>query len=354
MDLPEEKIIIFRVGWMKYYRGPYEDDIYSAAKFVQSEKYGHEMYNFLPYKGDMYGFVQPSGKGDYYQRVIRIERLGADKHAESVKNILIAWVAPKAEGGIYLVGWYRHATIFREHQKPLLCSRRLHIGGEIGYYATAREKDCVLLLPEERTLSVPKATKGMGGLGQSSVWYADSGKPNDELFRERFLEYVNKFYENEPFVEFFNEYSPPDDADIQLTDKVFNIPQLDETTRRRLQSSRIGQKGFRENLIQYWKGCCAVTGFDDERILRASHIKPWRDCDNFERLDVFNGFLLTPNLDVAFDKGLITFDRQGIIMLSSSFWDKAKRLCIADGLKVQLDERHQHYLDFHRENIFKL
>lgn len=350
MDLPEENIIVFRVGWMKNYRGSHEDGIHSDAKFIQSEEYGHEMYNFLPYEGNMYGFVQPPGKGDYYQQTIRIERLGADKHAGSIENILVAWVAPKAEGGIYLVGWYRHATIFREHQKPARHSGRLHGNEVIGYYATAKEKDCVLLPPEERTLSIPKATtKGMGGLGQSLVWYAGADKPNGRSFREEFLEYVHKFYENEPLVNFVNEYSLPDDVD-----EVFHIPQLDETTRKRLQNSRIGQEGFRERLIEYWKGSCVVTGFDDERILRASHIKPWRDCDHFERLDVFNGLLLTPNLDVVFDKGLITFNTQGIIMISSSFRDKAKRLGIVENMQVQLNERHQPYLMFHRENIFKL
>ena len=50
-------------------------------------------------------------------------------------------------------------------------------------------------------------------------------------------------------------------------------------------------------------------------LLRASHIKPWRAASGAERLDKFNGLLLTPNLDLAFDQGLISFDDHGQILL---------------------------------------
>ncbi|GAK59599.1 hypothetical protein U27_06584 [Candidatus Vecturithrix granuli] len=92
-----------------------------------------------------------------------------------------------------------------------------------------------------------------------------------------------------------------------------------------------------------------MTGCQETRILRASHIKPWRVCNNFERLDVFNGLLLLPNLDAAFDQGLITFDRQGKIMISPSFRKSASMLGITEDMKIQLDERHQTYLAYHRD-----
>lgn len=86
--------------------------------------------------------------------------------------------------------------------------------------------------------------------------------------------------------------------------------QVDETTRKRLIDARLGQGNFRERLIEYWMGC-AVTGLTLVNILRASHIKPWHLSSNFERLDAFNGLLLSPNMDALFDQGYISFTKQG-------------------------------------------
>ena len=61
---------------------------------------------------------------------------------------------------------------------------------------------------------------------------------------------------------------------------------------------------FRTALTSYWGGKCCVSGLSMEPLLRASHIKPWAVCDlDRERLDVFNGLLLIPNLDALFDAG---------------------------------------------------
>lgn len=73
-------------------------------------------------------------------------------------------------------------------------------------------------------------------------------------------------------------------------------------TAERMVVQRIGQNLFREAPIDYWQGCCAVTGLDVLQLLRASHIKPWAVCaSDEERLDVFNGLLLAPTLTRLFD-----------------------------------------------------
>jgi HNH endonuclease len=74
---------------------------------------------------------------------------------------------------------------------------------------------------------------------------------------------------------------------------------LDKTTKKALIDCRVGQGIFRENLITYWKARCAITGLSLTALLRASHIKPWRDSNNSERLDPFNGLLLSPSYDAA-------------------------------------------------------
>jgi hypothetical protein len=68
--------------------------------------------------------------------------------------------------------------------------------------------------------------------------------------------------------------------------------------------------------MRYWGGQCAVTGLDIPVLPRASHIKPWRDSNNRERLDPYNGLLLSPSYDAAFDAGLIAFADDGAVVLT--------------------------------------
>lgn len=73
---------------------------------------------------------------------------------------------------------------------------------------------------------------------------------------------------------------------------------------------------YRKSIINRWENRCAVTSFSDSRILIASHIHPWKDANDDERLDVNNGILLSPTYDALFDRHLITFDNSGKIVLS--------------------------------------
>ena len=97
--------------------------------------------------------------------------------------------------------------------------------------------------------------------------------------------------------------------------KVENDSALSTTEREAIVKSRIGQGKFREKLIEYWHGC-SVSSFSRFDLLIASHIKPWKEADNNQRLDVFNGLLLLPNYDKLFDKGYISFDDNGYIIFS--------------------------------------
>jgi putative restriction endonuclease len=80
----------------------------------------------------------------------------------------------------------------------------------------------------------------------------------------------------------------------------------------RLVRQRVGQDIYRESLLDYWGGACAVTGIAIPELLRASHAKSWADCaSDAERLNVYNGFLLTAHLDALFDRHLMTFSDGG-------------------------------------------
>ncbi|NCC53623.1 MAG: HNH endonuclease [Spartobacteria bacterium] len=87
----------------------------------------------------------------------------------------------------------------------------------------------------------------------------------------------------------------------------------------RMVRQRVGQQVFRDSLMDYWGGACAVTGITVPELLRASHIKAWADCtSDADRLNIFNGLLLSAHLDALFDRGLMTFDREGNARFSSA------------------------------------
>ncbi len=123
------------------------------------------------------------------------------------------------------------------------------------------------------------------------------------------------------------------------------------TEKENLVKCRIGQGDFRDKLIKYWNGCF-VTRYQNTEILIASHIKPWRESTSEERLDSFNGLLLTPNLDKLFDKGFISFDDEGKILISKSLIN-FELLGIDKNMKIAIENKHRKYLNFHRNKIFK-
>ena len=125
----------------------------------------------------------------------------------------------------------------------------------------------------------------------------------------------------------------------------------------RLTKQRIGQNLFRKALMDYWGGACAVSGLHLPELLRASHAKPWADCaTDAERLDVFNGFLLSAQLDALFDSGLITFAETGELIPSSrldSFHRMLLGLTASEPPRLRwISPQHLHYLRWHRAKVF--
>ena len=146
----------------------------------------------------------------------------------------------------------------------------------------------------------------------------------------------------------------PDRVAEKFGQMTANLPR--STQAERLVVQRVGQDLFRGALLDYWQGRCCVTGLDVPELLRASHIKPWAMCDrDEERLDVFNGLLLSPTLDALFDGGWITFSAAGIILVSAVLSSTALAvLGFPTGGHIRgLQSRHQRYLDFHRQQVFR-
>lgn len=130
------------------------------------------------------------------------------------------------------------------------------------------------------------------------------------------------------------------DKDVPVTDKEAQI------------LSRIGQGVFSKSLIAYWQQC-PVTGCTDLNLLIASHIKPWSASSDQERLDRFNGLLLTPNLDRLLDKGLTTFSTAGRMKISSFLSSKTIGLMgISANSRIRIQDEHRKYLKYHSRNVF--
>lgn len=129
-----------------------------------------------------------------------------------------------------------------------------------------------------------------------------------------------------------------------------------ETSKQNLTTLRVGQGEFRQRILRKWNYKCAVNGTTIKEILIASHIVPWREASNKERLDVDNGLLLSPTYDALFDKYLISFDNEGKIILSKSM-DKKDfyKLGVIGEEKIDnLSAGNKKYLERHRKKIINL
>jgi predicted restriction endonuclease len=128
---------------------------------------------------------------------------------------------------------------------------------------------------------------------------------------------------------------------------------LGNTEFDRIVKERVGQGYFRRALLDYWGGCCPLTGIGDEALLRASHIVAWADCrSDDERLDVYNGLLLAAHWDAAFDRGLVSFEDNGRVLVKPTLSEAALALLAPERARpLPLDDGHRRQLASHREKF---
>lgn len=138
--------------------------------------------------------------------------------------------------------------------------------------------------------------------------------------------------------------------EVEETEK--QIEEKMETIKR----GRDGQQKYREMLLEQCP-FCPFTMVADDRLLIASHIKPWAVADEKERVDPYNGYMLTPTYDRLFDQGFITFTEDRRVHISNFL---SNRTCRQLGLEnnkfiqmLPMDEKRVKYLEFHRQSVFK-
>ncbi|BAI76546.1 hypothetical protein AZL_e02010 (plasmid) [Azospirillum sp. B510] len=128
---------------------------------------------------------------------------------------------------------------------------------------------------------------------------------------------------------------------------------IPETERQALHQARIGQGAFRGRLLERWSNACAVTGCTVTEALRASHIKPWCESGNAERLDPNNGLILSATIDALFDRGLISFTDDGSMLVSAGISaDDRALLGLPVSLRLPLSDQEKAYMALHRGKHF--
>lgn len=127
---------------------------------------------------------------------------------------------------------------------------------------------------------------------------------------------------------------------------------IPETEKRQLVNARVGQGLFKNN-VRLNEHECRVTSVKQLHHLRASHIKPWKDSDNEEKLHGCNGLLLAPHVDHLFDRGFISFGGTGELLVSDRLEpDVLQAWAIKLPRNVgafNIDQRH--FLEHHREHV---
>jgi len=186
-----------------------------------------------------------------------------------------------------------------------------------------------------------------GVLGEIGLEMTDSGGPG--LARFRFAS-LSSLYVIMPRL-YELAVSLPDAPLQEFLHRTSEMPRTTEA--ERLVVQRVGQAIFRDRLITYWQGSCPLTGISDHALLRASHIKPWKDCESDkDRLDVHNGLLLSALWDAAFDRGLVTFDDGGQPQFSIQL-SEAAAAELRWQAPIRLTDKHRAHLEWHRSEVFE-
>lgn len=136
---------------------------------------------------------------------------------------------------------------------------------------------------------------------------------------------------------------------------IISTKTIGSTSKEALVDARVGQGAFRSAVLQLWNYRCSVTDSSTLDAIRASHIKPWRDSTNEERLDPANGLPLVASLDALFDAGLISFEDSGRLLVSSELSRPEQEIygVVGKTLTKKPPDKTASYLHYHRTTLYR-
>jgi nitrogen fixation protein len=188
LSAEKARVLFVRVGWMRSYAGPIPGDERPVGGGSHNKTgLGHEVYNFKVARSRLYGYFQPSA----FSNTVALERIDvAAVGASSLKGVLVIFVARRAKGGQFIVGWYKDALVFREHVRHSPGKPR-----KFGHYCSAEQRNCVLLADADRKHEI---FSEKGGMGQANVCYPlkPDGSRKTGSWIQQALDYISAYKGN--------------------------------------------------------------------------------------------------------------------------------------------------------------
>ncbi|WP_313817831.1 HNH endonuclease [Cupriavidus sp.] len=210
-----------------------------------------------------------------------------------------------------------------------------------------RPKDFIEQLLEH--LPAKYSPLSTSGDGLQSVYLA--AVPN--ALAERLIELIGPEY-TRTLQELSSETPESEESDDAEESSIRGRTDIGATTKDQLVRARRGQGIFKAN-VKLNESKCRVTGISEIQHLRASHIKPWKDSNDEEKLNGCNGLLLSPHIDHLFDRGMISFTANGDLLVSS----KLDRLVLQKWGVTEManvgafNDMQSEFLAYHRDSVFK-
>ena len=309
------KILYCNIGEMNSYNGIINDSIKGGGSYNDSHT-GHEANNYTNHNGTYYGFVQSN-----HNTIDISKHFNCDINSEYVDDILVIWVIKKK----YIVGYYKNARVFRKLQFTPDEVTKYRVNSDYNIVSDS----AILITKEDRTFLIDYPSR-------SNIWYGDDNT------NERVIQYIQSYESQRNSI-----INGIDNTEKQLVGK----------EKEAVVKVRVNQSKFREKLLKKFDCKCCLCGVNMPELLTASHIKPWSDSDENEKLSSDNGLLLCPNHDRLFDSGYISFDDSGNIIISSKI-DESNKMFLNINSDMRINEKYfseemLFFIRFHRSKIFK-
>ncbi|MDE5770241.1 MAG: hypothetical protein K2I06_01240 [Ruminococcus sp.] len=190
------RILFCKIAHMKYYKGIIKnvDEPYSKASYIQKNGQAGEEYNFdsvFDNENEIcIGYVRYGGEQIHIEKIKGCEKM---KNTDSIDDILVIWFTTTKTHENIVVGWYKHATVYRRCINAFINDEEGNYDHTREYSAKADYENCVLL-PDDGTRSlwkVPYSKKDGYGFGQSHIWYAREEKAENYL--KSLVERINSY-----------------------------------------------------------------------------------------------------------------------------------------------------------------
>ena len=276
----KRRLLFCNVAYMRYYDSGFKEETpQNGGSYVAENKTGYEINNFHLYEdGKYYGFVEP-GFSNGVQKEIHIENIDpAYQDQDKVTDVTVVFCATSPAGPV-IVGWYRHAMVFRRMQQS---------ADGVLYNILAGDGDAVLLDEADRLQKAPRANSDGFGFGQSNLWYAREDGGQVREYADGLWDFIRDFPPENNLL--FRPDTPEEDAEDAYDRRTFS-----ESGERKTISVGVRARNAeaRNACLKRRGHRCLVCGFDAKEVygdafagrIHVHHIVPISQRDAAYRID---------------------------------------------------------------------